>query len=82
MSSFHLKQLKNVIVIEKKRKIGEINGENLFVWELYDVIKRSQLEQWCKDRGYGVPYVSDKTDKAEIYYDLEISLWDIDSPLG
>jgi len=70
---------KNIVVLEKRRKIAEINGENFFVWELFDVLKLSQLKEWCQDRGYGVPYLSDVVEKASLSVDLEASLWDVDS---
>ena len=55
-----------VIVIEKRRKIGEINGANIFVWEFHDLVKNTRLKKWCQDRGFSVPYIAHINEYVEI----------------
>ena len=76
--------MNNIIaVIEKRRKIGEIEGTNIEIWELFDVMKFSQLKEWCQDRGYGIPIFTFSTtmteQKLQLSNDLEVSLWDTSS---
>lgn len=70
--------MEKIVVIEKRRKIGELNGEDIFVWELYDVMRLSQVDEWCKDRGYATPNLSNKNPRYQFYRDLEATLWDIE----
>ena len=70
--------MENIVVIEKRRKLGEINGENIFVWELHEVMRISQFEEWCMDRGYTAPYLSEKTNRNLIDTNLEATLWNVD----
>jgi len=70
-----------VVVIEKRRKIGEIEGNDLFVWELFDVMTLLQLKEWCRDRGYSVPFFTYSTimqeQKVEFSNGMCASLWDV-----
>ena len=43
-------------VLEKKRKIGEINGENILVWEFFTILPENSIQTWCKERGYYVDW--------------------------
>lgn len=69
--------MEQIVVIEKRRKIGELDGENIFVWELYDVMRHSQLDIWCRERGYTTPYLSNLVNRNVVYSNLEATLWDV-----
>ncbi len=44
-----------IIIIEKRRKIGEVDGTDFFVWEFFEVMKESKIVKWCADRGFYLP---------------------------
>lgn len=69
--------MEKIVVIERRRTIGIINGEDIYVWELFDVMRLSQVDEWCKDRGYATPILSEDKPRNMFYATLEATLWDI-----
>ena len=70
-----------IVVIEKREVIGTIQGEDIVTWNLFDVMKLTQLKEWCNDRGYAVPNFTYtaimKEQKVEFNYNMTASLWDV-----
>lgn len=70
-----------IVVIEKKEVIGTIHGEDIVTWNLFDVMKLTQLKEWCQDRGYDYPPFPKSNmqfeQKVEFAHNMTASLWDV-----
>lgn len=50
-----------VVVFEQYIKIGQVFGQDICTWQFRDVIALSELNKWCKNRGYAYKWLDDES---------------------
>ncbi len=61
-----------IAIVEKRRKIAEIDGNNIYVWEFFEVLSPKNVKKWCKERGFYVPVIMEENFKTAIDHDYRI----------
>lgn len=66
-----------VVIVEKRRKVGEIEGSSIYVWEYYEAISPKYATGWFADRGFRIPSIRDIGFTTEIDYNFRATYVDI-----
>ena len=45
----------NIVIIEKKVKIGEVGNQSIYAWEFFDAVQLTNVKRWCAERGFIIP---------------------------
>jgi len=66
----------DIIIVEKRVSIGEVNNQTIWTWEFFDAVKSTKIKEWCSSRGFIIPKFG-----VEMYVHLEENfrcrLWEI-----